>query len=144
MVAHRYVTWRAITDHTFLSYALTPHLSLHAARTTGASLQRGPTSPGGTGMRPHLPDRMMSPTEELRDLHLTMLTKQLADLQKRVKELEGDNLRLREQVGRRSHQLYGCLPQWPPALKCFSSIAQGQPNCMVPATSLSASWCLCY
>jgi len=55
---------------------------------------------------------MMSPTEELRDLHLTMLTKQLADLQKRVKELEGDNLRLREQVGRRRRKLYAsCLPQ---------------------------------
>ena len=51
-------------------------------------------SPGGT----LLPDRMMSPTDGVRDLHVEMLTKQLVDLQQRVKQLEGDNNRLREQV----------------------------------------------
>lgn len=39
-----------------------------------------------------------SPTEELRDLHVVMLTKQLAEVQKKVKDLEADNLRLKEQV----------------------------------------------
>eukprot|EP00775_Hariotina_reticulata_P004712 gene4712-4962_t len=39
-----------------------------------------------------------SPTDELRDLHVVMLTKQLAEVQKRAKELEVESLRLREQV----------------------------------------------
>lgn len=44
-----------------------------------------------------------SPTEELRDLHVVMLTKQLAELQKRTKDLEGECLRLREQVRQHWH-----------------------------------------
>lgn len=56
-----------------------------------------PSSAGGRSSAHAAPG---SPTEELRDLHVVMLTKQLAEVQKRLKELEVDNLRLREQVRR--------------------------------------------
>lgn len=46
---------------------------------------------------------MASPelTDGLRDMHEKMAIKQITALEKRVKELEGENMRLKEQVGRR-------------------------------------------
>jgi transcription initiation factor TFIID subunit TAF12 len=51
--------------------------------------------------------RAGSPTGELRDLQNMMLTRQLAELQKRCKEVEAENLRLKEQV--RVRGLWGPL-----------------------------------
>lgn len=42
--------------------------------------------------------RVGSPTEELRDLQLVMLTRQLAELQQKNKDLEAENAALKEQV----------------------------------------------
>jgi hypothetical protein len=59
-----------------------------------------PLSPGGTGLRAQLVERMASPelTDGLKDMHNQMLIKQLTAAEKRVKELEGENMRLKEQV----------------------------------------------
>jgi hypothetical protein len=50
---------------------------------------------------------MTSPelTDGLRDMHEKMAIKQITALEKRVKELEGENMRLKEQVRR------GCVCQ---------------------------------
>lgn len=73
---------------------------LPAGRTPAPNMQR-PLSPGGTGLRPALVDRMASPelTDGLNQMHNQMLIKQLTAAEKRVKELEGENMRLKEQVG---------------------------------------------
>lgn len=70
-----------------------------AAVTPGASLQRS-MSPGGTDPRAQLAERMASPelTDGLRDMHQQMVIKQITALERRVKELEGGNERLKEQV----------------------------------------------
>lgn len=59
-----------------------------------------PLSPGGTGLRAQLVERMASPelTDGLKDMHNQMLIKQLTAAEKRVKDLEGENMRLKEQV----------------------------------------------
>lgn len=61
-------------------------------------------SPGGTDPRAQLADRMASPelTDGLRDMHQQMVIKQITALERRVKELEGENERLKEQVRRGS------------------------------------------
>lgn len=61
-----------------------------------------PVSPGGTALRAQLVERMTSPelTDGLRDMHEKMAIKQITALEKRVKELEGENMRLKEQVRR--------------------------------------------
>jgi hypothetical protein len=58
---------------------------------------RIPTQAGSPGSAA-AEGRVGSPTEELRDLQLVMLTRQLAELQKKNKDLEADNVRLKEQV----------------------------------------------
>lgn len=70
-----------------------------AAATPAVHIPQSATSPGSAAAAAGgVPERPGSPTEELRDLHVVMLTKQLAEVQKRVKDLEADNERLKEQV----------------------------------------------
>jgi transcription initiation factor TFIID subunit TAF12 len=52
--------------------------------------------------------RAGSPTGELRDLQNMMLTRQLAELQKHFKEVEAENVRLKEQVRLRGVLGLGC------------------------------------
>jgi hypothetical protein len=69
-------------------------------------IQQQTASPGSAAAD----GRAGSPTGELRDLQNIMLTRQLAELQKRFKEVEAENVRLKEQV-----RLCGVL-----GLKCCS------------------------
>lgn len=70
-----------------------------AARTPAPNMTR-PLSPGGTSLRAQLVERMASPelTDGLKDMHNQMLIKQLTAAEKKVKELEGENIRIKEQV----------------------------------------------
>lgn len=70
-----------------------------AVRTTAVNIPQATASPASAASQGRAAATAGSPTEELRDLHVVMLTKQLADVQKKMKDLEGENLRLKEQVG---------------------------------------------
>lgn len=81
--------------------SLSVSVAVPAARTPAPNMTR-PLSPGGTSLCAQLVERMASPelTDGLKDMHNQMLIKQLTAAEKKVKELEGENMRLKEQVCR--------------------------------------------